>query len=77
MTKTSNVFRRLFPLVIAIIVLLAVFIVIRLSFLGSNIEDSEVILFLGNKNIAPIVYYERGEAKGIVVDIGVCQERCQ
>ena len=32
-------------------------------------QNREPLIFLGNEKLAPLVYADRGEAKGVVVDI--------
>ena len=59
------------PLILAIISGLAIVIYLSVTMphpTGDN-EDSDTVLLLGNKNIAPLVYEEKGVAKGLTVDI--------
>lgn len=50
-------------------VLILLCILILYINLNKDNKEKDTIVFVGNKNIAPIVYNEKGTAKGIVVDI--------
>lgn len=39
------------------------------AFASEHFDHSKTIVFLGNEKIAPIIYNEKGAAKGVVVDI--------
>ena len=53
------------------IIFLVILLGISISYIKLNEvnKEQDTIVFVGNKNIAPIVYKENGTAKGIVVDI--------
>ena len=59
------------PLILAIISGLAIviFLLVTMPHPTGDNEGSDTVLFLGNKNIAPLVYEEKGVAKGLTVDI--------
>lgn len=59
-------------IVLLVIVITSIFCYVLTSPTYSNIDDSineKRLLFLGNKNIAPIVYEEKGIPKGIAIDL--------
>ena len=53
------------------IIFLVILLGISISYIKLNEvnKEQDTIVFVGNKNIAPIVYKENGTAKGIVVYI--------
>jgi len=63
--------KKVSTVLILITAALLVFLSIVFSYSDNNdlYNNSETLLFLGNKNIPPIIYDENGTAKGVVVDI--------
>lgn len=60
----------IFASFISIVILLTISIsYIKLNEDNKFNKDKDTIVFVGNKSLAPIVYEEKGTAKGIVVDI--------
>lgn len=57
-----------FIIFIIVIILLALLVKANLT-LKDEFENSDTIIFLGNEGIAPILYNEKGRAKGVAVDI--------
>lgn len=55
------------------VLLIAVALLLSLGtvnvFANEHFDNSKTIVFLGNEKIAPIIYNEKGTAKGVVVDI--------
>ncbi len=59
-------------LVFALLILLLslFFVVFDANAISSNVKDgSDTLVLLGNENLAPIVYNDKGVAKGVAVDI--------
>lgn len=67
MTLSKREIKRLSILLLVLALGLILFFVFRNAF--SKEGKSDTIVFYGNKNIAPIVYKEKGKVKGVVVDI--------
>jgi len=61
--------RKLSFSLILITILLLLILYIANTFYNNPSDNLEALLFLGNKNLAPIIYEENGIAKGVVVDI--------
>jgi diguanylate cyclase (GGDEF)-like protein len=57
--------------IILIIIIVVILLYLSISYINSNDDNksSDTILFLGNENLAPIVYEENGIAKGVAVDL--------
>ncbi len=67
MTLSKREIKRLSILLLVLALGLILFFVFRNAF--SKEGKSDTIVYYGNKNIAPIVYKEKGKVKGVVVDI--------
>lgn len=70
MIKKKRLNNKIIYSIILIIVTTLVIFLGKESFVSNNeFKDSDTIIFLGNEGIAPILYNEKGEAKGVAVDI--------
>ena len=70
MIKKKRLNNKIIYSIILIIVTTLVILLGKESFVSNNeFKDSDTIIFLGNEGIAPIIYNEKGEAKGGAVDI--------